>query len=572
MTTNIIITIIIDFIKGKFDQLSSSARPYQGIASAFSDYCSAVEQRGQDEWDEVVSKVRRDIKGDESELLSKAIPSLRRILIGGSSNEQVTLLQNINVHSCDKSCQQHRIEEEKKQEDNIFSESQSRLTYLIKKFITIISNIGDPIVLLLDDMQWASTTDLNVLQSIYQGASNPFMFIFTCRPMELNHPFLTVANNFHNTTDIDLGQLNAQTTNDLVAATLKVDNNDCKDLSNFISCTSNGNPFYIRQQLISLRESGHLCNNEKGTWEWDVDLLEEGISGTVHILLSKRIKKLPKISQETLKICAYIGTIDLYILGLILRDANPDTEKSNQVLVKEALSVVTNDGLLALDHNGAITFTHDTVIEAAHHLVESDKRASYHWYLGRVLDDKVCPNLRQRYIFTIAAQLARGIELIKDETDRIHTANIFLSAGEKSLASGAISEALFFFGKGISLMHDADWTTNYRLCCDLYTKAADTAALTSSFEEMESYLNCLYSKCACKARCVDYLNASFIQVRSMAARDDRDSLKFGLAALRRSGESFPSQNLTMHTAVGLARIRASMKMSKVLSLAPIRYD
>ena len=177
--------------------MSSSARPYQGIASAFSDYCSAVEQRGQDEWDEVVSKVRRDIKGDESELLSKAIPSLRRILIGGSSNEQVTLLQNINVHSCDKSCQQHRIEEEKKQEDNIFSESQSRLTYLIKKFITIISNIGDPIVLLLDDMQWASTTDLNVLQSIYQGASNPFMFIFTCRPMELNHPFLLVANDFH---------------------------------------------------------------------------------------------------------------------------------------------------------------------------------------------------------------------------------------------------------------------------------------------------------------------------------------------------------------------------------------
>ena len=388
--------------------------------------------------------------------------------------------------------------------------------------------------------------------------------------MELNHPFLTVANNFHNTTDIDLGQLNAQTTNELVAATLKVDNNDCKDLSNFISCTANGNPFYIRQQLISLRESGHLCN-EKGAWEWDIDLLEEGISGTVHLLLSKRIKKLPKISQETLKICAYIGTIDLYILGLILQDANPDTKKSNQVLVKEALSVVTNDGLLALDHNGAITFTHDTVIEASFHLVESDKRASYHWYLGKVLDDKVCPHLRQRYLFTIAAQFARGLELIKDKVDRIHTANIFLSAGEKSLASGAISEALFFFGRGVSLMHDADWTTNYRLCCDLYTKAADTAALTSSFEEMESYLKCLYSNCECKARCVDYLNASFIQVRSMAARDDRDSLSVGLDALRRCGENFPSQNLTMHTVVGLTKIRASMKMSKVLSLAPIRY-
>ena len=65
-----------DFIQGKFDQSSygSANRTYSGIASAFADYCSALEERSQETRSEVANKLRREIKGEEGNLLFEAIP------------------------------------------------------------------------------------------------------------------------------------------------------------------------------------------------------------------------------------------------------------------------------------------------------------------------------------------------------------------------------------------------------------------------------------------------------------------------------------------------------------------
>ena len=149
---------LIDFIKGKFDQLSygSADRPYQGISSAFAEYSSALEYRDKDTWDEVTKKLRRGIKGDECRLLSEAIPSLRKILGRECIHEEYVAVQR--RHSCD-ACKhmdltQEGMEEKKEEQVDIFSETSSlRLSHLITKFSTIISSMDDPIVLLVDDIQ-----------------------------------------------------------------------------------------------------------------------------------------------------------------------------------------------------------------------------------------------------------------------------------------------------------------------------------------------------------------------------------------------------------------------------------
>ena len=82
--------------------------------------------------------MRREICGDaEGKILFEAIPALRDIM----------------------ACKEpHTSEEEKKAaehvEDDNFTESRlHRLNYLLKKFVNIISNMGDPVVLLVDDLQ-----------------------------------------------------------------------------------------------------------------------------------------------------------------------------------------------------------------------------------------------------------------------------------------------------------------------------------------------------------------------------------------------------------------------------------
>ena len=242
----------------------------------------------------------------------------------------------------------------------------------------------------------------------------------------------------------------------------------------------------------------------------------------------------------------------MYILGLLIRETHAITDgpdiDDNVTLAKTAISVSSREGLLSVTSNGkGVTFTHDSVYEAAYSLLEPKEQGPYHLKLGQILHKNVCSNLMQKYLFTIAAQLARGNEFIADEEDRIATACIFLSAGEKSMLASALPEAYFFFDKGIYLLREVDWTNNYRLCCDIYTKAADTAALTTDFQDMDRCLAILFDHC--KGSIVDCLNASYIQVRSMVSRDDPAALDTGLEALRLAGEKIPSRNLVMHTIV-----------------------
>ena len=142
--------------------------------------------------------------------------------------------------------------------------------------------------------------------------------------------------------------------------------------------------------------------------------------------------------------------------------------------------------------------------------------------------------------------MARGIELVTDDDDRITSISIFVSAGDKSSSASAFPEAHFFYSKGIDLLKEEDWTNNYRTCCDLWMKAADTASLTSDFPHMKKCLAILFDHCKDPA---DFLNASYIQVRHLSSKDDPASLDIGIEALQMAGEKIPSKNLPLHIIV-----------------------
>lgn len=124
-----------------------------------------MEERSPETWNEVASKLRREIKGDECKLLLEAIPSLRKIL-GGGHQQDIAIVHR--RHSNEAAL--HRIDEEEKAQESIvpYSDSGShRLNHLMKRVVSVMSSIGDPIVFLIDDVQWANKTDLDVLRGKY---------------------------------------------------------------------------------------------------------------------------------------------------------------------------------------------------------------------------------------------------------------------------------------------------------------------------------------------------------------------------------------------------------------------
>lgn len=136
------------FIRGKFDdQLSpGSALPYSGLASAFGEYCTLLEQMGQDEWNEVTKKLKKEISVDEGKLLVEAIPSLKKVITAGLG-DAVKPLTSAGAQTYD-------FKDTGSVGDVTIADGRfHRLNYVLKKFISVISSTGDPIIFLIDDMQ-----------------------------------------------------------------------------------------------------------------------------------------------------------------------------------------------------------------------------------------------------------------------------------------------------------------------------------------------------------------------------------------------------------------------------------
>jgi len=532
------------FIQVKFDQLgyASAKRPHSIIASAFAEYCSSIEQRDEDTRVELENKLRREIKEKERDLLFEIIPALRRII-------------GDDVYPIDEHYHKHG------EDQTMIPENFHKLNHLIRKFVSVITQLadGDPIVFLLDDLQWANKEELDLLQHIMLGVKNPFIFVFTCRHMDANQT--SFVNNITYKTEIKLGSLGRNAVGDLVSETLGVKPSDCATLSRFIYNVTTGNPFFAKQQIISLREKNLLRFEEKWVWD-DIYLMEEvGMLDTdVMSVVSEKIERLPLLTQQVLKICSCIGSkTDLYILGMLICETHCAKEFANdkhETLAKKAVSVATQEGVLTC-HDEEVFFVHDSFSEAAYSLLDPDERDSFHLKLGKLLVKHIPKTLFHNYLFTVAVQLARGISSI-EEKDRISTIRIFLNAGDKSNSASAFPVALSWYSFGISLLREQDWLHHHQLCADLYLKAADSSSITGDYDDTNSWLAIIFDRC--KENVVDLLSAYYIQVRKLGVKDeDPRALDFGLEALKLVNIRFPSKNMRFHIMGGFVQTYSSMK-------------
>lgn len=188
------------FIRGKFDQLSccgdmalssgshtnSSHVPYGGIASAFVEYCNLLEERGCEAWREVAEKLKREIGMEDGRVLFEAIPALERIFIrnensrgesSSSRHENWSQFHSDTIHAQNRNNNIGYFlleEEEKKQSDRSLESRHGyteirlhRLNHLLKKFIHAISSVGDPIILLVDDVQVSYLAHIPMQSNIF---------------------------------------------------------------------------------------------------------------------------------------------------------------------------------------------------------------------------------------------------------------------------------------------------------------------------------------------------------------------------------------------------------------------
>ncbi len=204
-------------------------------------------------------------------------------------------------------------------------EAQNRILQTFLGFIKVFARLEHPLVIFMDDMQWANTTNLALWQSIVTDAEmQHLLFVAAYRDNEVNpdHPLVQTIKKIRslsNLTKITLKPLSVENTTYFVADTLNLLPKAVESLAELLHKKTQGNPFFLAQLLKSLYSDGLLQFDYQAGWQWDIEEIQkQNITDNVVELMIGKLQQLPESTQQALQLAACIGNeFDLQTLSVI---------------------------------------------------------------------------------------------------------------------------------------------------------------------------------------------------------------------------------------------------------------
>ncbi len=128
--------------------------------------------------------------------------------------------------------------------------SQNRFNLLFQKFTQVFTSVEHPLVIFLDDLQWADLASLKLMQ-LLMADTKYLLLIGAYRNNEANpvHPLMLTISEIQKTAatinTITLALLSQGDMNQLIAATLKCSENLALPISQIVYQKTSGNPFFV---------------------------------------------------------------------------------------------------------------------------------------------------------------------------------------------------------------------------------------------------------------------------------------------------------------------------------------
>lgn len=383
------------------------------------------------------------------------------------------------------------------------AQAQLRLDRLFPRFVEVFACAGHPLVLFLDDLQWADAATLRMIELLMVSCDKSCMLVIGAyRDNEVSaaHPLIALRDKLlaHDVrlSTLSLGALTEPQVAQMVSATVRVTAPDCAPLTSICYRKTAGNPFFLNQFLASLNEAGHLrYRAADDCWDWDLPAIEQAkyTDNVVEVLLEK-IRRLPTVTQHLLQLAASCGNrFALDTLALTVDRAPRKTQQDLWPALRAGLIQPLDERYKYIDGdtdaaNSGVSyrFLHDRVQQAAYLVADDDARAANHLLIGRLLLRHATPKHRDEALFEIVEQLNAGRALINDAGERGQLAALNLQAGVKARRSAAFQSTLEHMRTGLDLLPAQAWSGHADLWLDLQLGAAEAAYLCGQFDAAEA--------------------------------------------------------------------------------------
>jgi len=204
------------------------------------------------------------------------------------------------------------------------AESQNRFNRVFQQFIHVFTSKEHPLVIFLDDLQWADLASLKLIHLLACDPDSQYLLLigaYRDNEVSATHPLMLTLEEIQKTgavvNNIVLQPLQLTHVSELVSDTLHSDPSKAKPLAELVFKKTHGNPFFLTQLLKSLHQENLLSFNfSEGCWQWDIERLQWiDITDNVVELMVSQIQKLLPTTQHVLKLAACIG--DKFTLGVL---------------------------------------------------------------------------------------------------------------------------------------------------------------------------------------------------------------------------------------------------------------
>ncbi|NET27544.1 AAA family ATPase [Okeania sp. SIO1I7] len=471
-----------EFVSGKFDQLQRDI-PYSAISQAFKELIRKLLSEPEITLQTWKNKLLEAL-GNNGKIIIDVIPEVEKIIGQQPQVEQLGA-----------------------------AESQNRFNFLFQKFLSIFCQKEHPLVIFIDDLQWADLPSLNLIEQLIVDPDNQyFLLIGAYRDNEVNstHPLVCTLEKIKQgkvpVNEITLYPLKINHINQLTAETLNCSTEITKPLAELVAKKTAGNPFFLTQLLNYLYQESFLAfkpEQSPSYWQWDLEEIERvSITDNVVELMVRKIEKLDEKTQQVLKLAACIGNkFNLEILAFVNNKSQIITAQEIQSALDEGLIIPLDNSYKVpllwsseeLSNNNSdissqnytyipYKFLHDRVQQAAYSLIPEAEKKQVHLQVGRLLLKNIQENELQNNIFDIVNQLNEGWELITEQLEKDELAKLNLQAGKKAKASTAYEPALKYLELGLELLKINSWENNYQLTLELHLETLEALYLNGKLE------------------------------------------------------------------------------------------
>ncbi|WP_043427703.1 trifunctional serine/threonine-protein kinase/ATP-binding protein/sensor histidine kinase [Cystobacter fuscus] len=366
------------------------------------------------------------------------------------------------------------------------SEAQQRFFRVVRQFTAVFSTKEHPVVVFLDDLQWADPSSLRLLeQMLSHPESPPVLWLGAYRDNEVSptHPLMAMLEKAREAgtrlTDLRLEPLRVEQVEELVGETLPGAGGEVvSPLAELVYEKTGGNPFFLLRLLVTLHQEGLLVRLPKGGWRWDAEgVRARDYSENIVDFLVGKLRQFPPDTQHLLRLAACAGTVfSLQLLGTL--SGLPGEEE-----VERGLEPALREGMLGRVGTETYRFLHDRIQQAAHSLNSEAQRQEAHLRIGRLLLQGLSPEQVRESLFEVVSQLNAGLALMEDPTERHQLARLNAEAGTKAQAGLALHPALTYFSTAFALIPGDPWETDPALSFQVRLAQARTQLLSGSPSE-----------------------------------------------------------------------------------------